>query len=329
MKPEPPMGVKGHLWSIVLAGGEGVRLRPLITRLYGEDRPKQFAALLGSRSLLQHTLDRTRLAVPAERTVVVAMRAHQAYLTETLRGASIRRVLVQPEDKGTAAAILLPAHWIHWQDPEALVAIFPSDHFVLEEQAFMDHVSDVAEVVRDHPGWMCLVGASPTEPDPEYGWIEPGEISGWSPVGEPLHWVRKFWEKPSPLTARACLEKGWLWNTFVLVARASLFLELGAQFLRQLHERLSLIRPFKDGELEGWALQQAYELSQKLSFSRSVLELCPPCLVVSRLPALTWGDWGTPERVVKSLRKARLLPKWFDESDLLASPGSDPSRRGG
>ncbi len=324
MKPESPIGGKGQLWAVVLAGGEGVRLRPLIRRLYGEDRPKQFAALVGRRSLLRQTLDRVRLAVAADRTVVVIGRSHGGYLPEALDGAPVRRVLVQPEDKGTAAGVLLPAHWIHWLDPEAIVAVFPSDHFIVEEQAFMDHVADVAEVIREHPGWMGLVGASPTEPDPDYGWIEPGEILGWSPAGQPLHRARQFWEKPSPLAARACLEKGWLWNTFVFVARTSLLLEVGARFLPQLHERLSLIRPFKDTEDERWALQQAYALSQKMSFSRGVLELCPPGLVVSGLPpALTWSDWGTPERVLKSLRGARLLPHWLSESDLLGAPDGE------
>lgn len=327
MRPE---SATGQLWAVVLAGGEGVRLRPLIRRLYGEDRPKQFAAIFGSRSLLHQALDRVRLAVAAERTVLVTLRDHDGYLAEALDGTPVRRLLVQPEDKGTAAGVLLPTHWIHWCDPEAIIAVFPSDHFIREDQAFMDHVAEVADVVREHPEWMVLLGAAPTEPEPDYGWIEPGEILGWSPSGgEPISRVRQFWEKPSSLAARACLEKGWLWNTFVFVARASLLLEVGARFLPQLHERLSLICPFKDTDLEPWALQQAYALSQKMSFSRSVLELCPPCLVVSRLPALTWSDWGTPERVVKSLRKAGLLPGWFSESDLRVEPGGEPVRRRG
>ena len=144
-----------------------------------------------------------------------------------------------------------------------------------------------------------------------------GEITGWSPAGGPISRVHQFWEKPSPLAARACLEKGWLWNTFVFVARASVLLELGRQYLGQLHEQLSLVIPFRDAELESSALEQAYGLSPKTSFSRSVLELCPPCLVVARLPRLNWSDWGSAGRVVKSLRKAGALPSWFAEGDVL------------
>jgi mannose-1-phosphate guanylyltransferase len=320
MKLEANLGTPNPPWAIVLAGGEGFRLRPLIHRLYGENRPKQFAALLGSRSLLRQTLDRIRPTICPDRTVVVTQRNHDRYLAGALDGAPVRRVLAQPEDRGTAAGVLLPTHWIHSYDPEAIVAGFPSDHFVLEEGAFMEHVADVIEVVREHPDWIVLLGARPIEADPEYGWIEPGELLAWSRAGDPLSRVRRFWEKPSSLAAAACLEKGWLWNTFVFVARTASLLEAAARFLPHLHERLSLILSFKDTELEPWALRQAYALAQKASFSRSVLELLPPSLVVSRLPRLTWSDWGTPERVIRTLRTAGLVPA--DEPEISSNPAA-------
>jgi mannose-1-phosphate guanylyltransferase len=67
-------------WAVVLAGGEGVRLRPLVRHLYGDDRPKQFSPLLGTRTLLRQTLDRAGLLIPPERTVVVTLQAHGRYL---------------------------------------------------------------------------------------------------------------------------------------------------------------------------------------------------------------------------------------------------------
>src|SRR5438128_12197666 len=106
MNLESSRGTPGRLWAVVLAGGEGIRLQPLIRRLYGENRPKQFATLVGGRSLLRQTLDRVRLAVAPEHTVVVTLRNHDSYLAEALDGTQVQRVLVQPEDKGTAAGIL-------------------------------------------------------------------------------------------------------------------------------------------------------------------------------------------------------------------------------
>ena len=74
---ESPESEHGNLWAIVLAGGEGVRLRSLTRRLYGDDRPKQYAALVGARSLLRQTLDRVSLLIPPERTVVVTLASHE------------------------------------------------------------------------------------------------------------------------------------------------------------------------------------------------------------------------------------------------------------
>src|SRR5689334_24901067 len=101
-----------HAWAIVLAGGEGRRLRPLVRRLCGDDRPKQYVKLLGARTLLRQTLDRIELAIPAERTVVVTMSRHAGYLAEEFPGPERPHMLVQPGDRGTAAAVAYAAHWV-------------------------------------------------------------------------------------------------------------------------------------------------------------------------------------------------------------------------
>lgn len=300
-----------RLWAIVLAGGEGVRLRPLVRHLYGEERPKQYATLFGTRSLLRQTLDRVALAIPPHHTVLVTLRSHARYIQAEFTGTLRPRVLVQPEDRGTAAGVLFPAYWISLQDPEATVAIFPCDHFVVEEAAFMDHVGEVAALVGRHPEWLVLLGARATEAETDYGWVEPGE-----PLVGPLWRVRRFREKPSPETAQACFAAGWLWNTFVFVAKVTTLLEAGRLLLPRLSDWLARIAPFAGTEEEPWAVQRAYALAPPANFSRAVLESCPPFLVVSRLPAVTWSDWGTPDRVVRSLTAAGLSPSWLPGLDL-------------
>ena len=111
-------------WAIVLAGGEGVRLRSLVRQRCGDERPKEFAKIVGSKSLLGHTLDRVGLKIPPSRTVISACRAHDGYLAQEFPETPAQRILAQPQDRGTAAGILFPAHWIHSQDPKPLYRFF-------------------------------------------------------------------------------------------------------------------------------------------------------------------------------------------------------------
>ncbi len=168
--------VETHTWAVVLAGGKGTRLSGLTRHVYGEDRPKQYAALTGGKSLLRQTLDRVGVLIPPDRTVVVTMVGQGSYLAAELRHESPSlHVLDQPRDRGTAAAVLLATHWILAQDPEARLVMLPSDHFVADDTIFMGHVAEVLNGLELQPERIVLLGAKPSEPEPDYGWIEPGE----------------------------------------------------------------------------------------------------------------------------------------------------------
>ncbi|HSL48203.1 MAG TPA: sugar phosphate nucleotidyltransferase [Candidatus Deferrimicrobiaceae bacterium] len=315
----------GQRWGVVLSGGEGVRLRPLVRKVLGEDRPKQYVKLLGPRSLLRQTLDRVALGVSGDRTVVVTVRPHTGYIGEEFAGSSQPPyVLVQPDDRGTAAGILYAAHWIAWRDPEATVAIFPSDHFILGEATFMAHVGEVARAVeRHHPGRVVLLGAQPTSPEGEYGWIEPGSsVDGHDGV---VSTVRQFWEKPSEARVQLCLTSGCVWNTAIVVGRADALIRLGALALPEMSARLAGIQRFLDSDEEGAALHQAYALMSRASFARAVLEPHPERLGVSRLPRVSWCDLGSPRRVLEVLARMRVRPAWADLPELPAAPGLAPT----
>ena len=301
---------RGSLWAVVLAGGEGTRLRPLVRHLCGDERPKQFSPLLGARTLLRQTLDRVGLLIPLERTVVVTLQAHARYLERELGEKPRPHVLSQPESRGTAAGILLAAQWIEARDPGATLLCFPSDHLVLEEAAFMEHMEELASFVRREPRRIVLLGAPPSQPETEYGWIEPGERVGWTSQG-PVHSIRRFREKPSKEAAAALLLRGNLWNTFVFAARAAVLLSAGRECAPALYNRLAPLRAFAGGEPERWAVRQAYALAPTVDFSRSILEACPQMLAVSKLPGLTWCDLGSPERVVTMLTRLGVSAPWL------------------
>jgi mannose-1-phosphate guanylyltransferase len=305
-----PLGPRSNLWAIVLAGGEGVRLKPLVKQVCGDERPKQYVPLFGPRTLLGQTLDRVGRLVSAERTVIVSVASHWHYLAPEAAGRPAIHVLVQPVHRGTAAGVLYPAHWIDRVDPDAVVAIFPADHFVLEEDAFMHHVEQVAAAVRARPELIVLLGARATSPETEYGWIEPGEPLARAGSAIELRRVAAFHEKPSPADAERYLDARYLWNTFVLVASLRSLLEAGRALVPDMHARLARMGSFAGTEHEDFAVRQAFALMRPANFSRAVLERRPPGLAVSELPAILWSDLGTPRRVLELAPLVRPTPAW-------------------
>lgn len=264
------------------------------------------------------TLDRVALGVPSIRTTVVTLRSHAPYFPEQWAGPEPPHMLIQPSDRGTAAGILLPLHWIARQDPGATVAVFPSDHFVSEPATFMAHVTQIAAWVEEHTDRLVLLGAHATSPEVEYGWIELGrslDVTDDRRIWE----IRHFWEKPSEGQARICLEAGCLWNTFVLVGKAATFLCAGREAVPEVDERLAAAERFLGTDEEAWALHQAYALMPTANFSRAVLEPCPPFLAVAAIPGVAWSDLGSPRRVFEILGSSQDRPAWVLSSDLIAS----------
>src|SRR5688572_11736571 len=95
--PEYAAHPSPRTWAVVLAGGEGLRMRPLVRRLFGDERPKQYVPLLGPTSLLRQTLDRVGRLIPADRTVVVSREEHARYIARELPDGPAPHVLLQPQ----------------------------------------------------------------------------------------------------------------------------------------------------------------------------------------------------------------------------------------
>jgi mannose-1-phosphate guanylyltransferase len=242
---------------------------------------------------------------------VVTIAAQESYLAEEFGHESPGpHVLQQPEDRGTAAAVLLAAHWIRARDPEARLVVLASDHFVADDGLFMAHVVEVLNVLEAQPKRIVLLGAEPTEPETDYGWIELGATLPGS-GRHPVYRVLRFQEKPAQAVATELFRSGALWNTSVFAGCAATLVDAGRACLPSLHDRLARLATFLGTEHEQWALRQAYELAPRANFSRAVLERSPQRLAVMRLSAVAWRDLGTPRRVIETLDELGIRPDWL------------------
>src|SRR5437773_2955466 len=149
-------------WALILAGGDGRRLRPLTRQIAGDDRPKQFCPVLGGETLLEQTRRRVAALAPSERVLVVVVRAHERFYAPLLADVPSRCVVIQPENRGTAPAILYGLLRLTAMTPVAPVALFPSDHYVSDDAAFIAHVEGATEAVRARPDLVVLLDRKST-----------------------------------------------------------------------------------------------------------------------------------------------------------------------
>lgn len=296
-----------NVWTIVLAGGEGERLRPLITRWLGVHRPKQYCTFVGSHSMLRHTLDRAERLTGVDRTLVVVASHHEPQVWDRLAPHHEEAIIAQPRNRDTAAGIFLPLAHIGARDPEATVIILPSDHFVHPQEAFLTAIQRAVAVVQRQHDKLVLLGVRPDTAETEYGWIRPG-----SPVdsveGQAIHQVAGFREKPDTREAQHLLRTGGLWNTMVIAVRWSTLWQLGWRCFPTLMAHFEEFRPHIGTDEEMRALDTLYDALPSVNFSTNLLQQALDSLVVMELRGVLWSDWGSERRIVETLQRIGKSP---------------------
>jgi mannose-1-phosphate guanylyltransferase len=294
------MALEARRWAIVLGAGDGTRLHSL-TRRMGVPVPKQYCSLDGEQSLFQLALRRAERVVSPACIVTVVAEGHRDWWQQDLRELPPRNVVVQPANRGTAAGVLLPLLEVMRRDPEARVALFPSDHWVEAEWVLADAVGSVFELLELDPRRVILLGISPDEAEPGYGWIVPGACRA-AAANTSVSAVTSFVEKPDPESARLLMLAGGLWNSFIMAGSATALVQLYARRLP------GLLAAMRAASLIGSprAMAELYEVLEPRDFSRDLLQGGESDLLVAQVPSCGWTDLGTPLRVAACVRRAAL-----------------------
>jgi mannose-1-phosphate guanylyltransferase len=302
--------------GIILSAGNGSRLQEFVRQRRGDNLPKQYINFIGSRSMLEHTWDRATTLMPAEQLFMVVAKQHLRFpeVHRQLKLKPPQSLVIQPANRETAPGILLPLLHIYNCYPEATVAVFPSDHFVLEEDRFMRHVDDAFRVVESDPSRLVLLGLEPHEPDPEYGYIVPGKrIETFAPSS--VRPVEMFVEKPSVEAAKKIIASGALWNTMVMVFACKTFLCVIQRAAPELYRSFEPIQNALGTPDEQQVIERVYENLLPINFSKGVLEFLPfehrRALTVLPVRGVTWNDWGTADHLSSTLQQLGAA-EWAD-----------------
>ena len=291
---------RSNVWSIVLAGGEGTRVRGFLKQLCGGNGLKQFSPIIGRRSMVQHTLDRMQQRVPAERILVVVAAHHREEAAQQLAHWPHQNIIYQPANRDTAPGILLPLAHITYRDPSATLVVSPSDHFVRDETSFMESVHTALRDLKQHPNEMVLLGMTPEQgSETEYGYIE---VKKKRRAARAVP-VAGFVEKPPLQLARRLIQQGALWNTMVFAVTSAALWQMVRDAVPSLYNAFGLIQAMLNSVHAPRFIEHIYEMLPNVNFSSDICAPMAGKLRVLPVPNVGWSDWGTVASILRSLQE--------------------------
>ena len=301
-------------WSILLAGGEGTRLRGLSLDARGRHCPKQFCTFGLGPSLLRRSVERAAALVPKSRIVAVVTEPQRKWWASELDDLPEGNIVVQPRDRGTAPAVLWSLLRILREDSDARVIILPCDHFVAQEPVLRGSLQEaLASADRD----VVLLGAVPRRAETDLGWIQPLAADDST-----LLQIESFVEKPDWHVAIELKRRGGLLNMAILAASGEALLDLFRLATPELLNTLGgdSVKPTSPSTQ---AICGAYEAISSVDFSHDVLEKVAgdAVLRVKVVPQCGWFDVGTPARLAT-------LPVFVGERSRLYSIDDETQRLG-
>ena len=219
MKSVATLDIHKHLYVTILAGGVGSRFWPASTRA----KPKQLLPLATSQPMVVDTVDRALKLVPPDRIRILAGAHLHESLQNLLPDLPSESFKIEPQVRGTAAALT----WASWEichlDPEAVMISLHADHLIQPEEKFLSLVGDIVTLLETND-WLFTIAINPEREETGYGYIEPGDSLAIQGETEAFK-VTSFKEKPGVETVKEYLKKGYLWNSGIFVWKAKSFID--------------------------------------------------------------------------------------------------------
>jgi mannose-1-phosphate guanylyltransferase len=252
-------------YALIMAGGAGTRLWPMSRA----GLPKQFVPFINGRSLIQLAFERLEGLIPAENRYVCAGRRH-ADLVHGILDLQERRFLAEPVGRDTLNAVGLGAAVIACKDPEAVIAVFTSDHVIEPIDQFQQIVSHGFRLAETTPKTLVTFGVRPSHAATCYGYLRLGEL-----IDESARVVREFKEKPDVVTAERYFADGpesYLWNSGMFVWRAETLLDCIRRYEPESFDGLTKIASAWDTKERDDVLNAVFPALRKNSVDYAVME---------------------------------------------------------
>lgn len=277
------MTMNQNYFAVIMAGGIGSRFWPVSTSNY----PKQFHDMLGTgQSLLQKTYARINKIVPAENIYILTNERYLQLTLEQLPDISEQQVVLEPAMRNTAPCILLAALKIQKQNPNALMLVAPSDHWIEDEEAYANDVIRCYKASEEADILMTL-GILPTFPNTGYGYIESDSEENLE-----IKKVKQFREKPDYETAKRFLADGnFLWNAGIFIWSVKSIVNSYKTHLNQMYTHFFSGWNQLNTPEEKAFIQKEYAKAENISIDYGILEKAENVYV--KPATFDWNDLGT------------------------------------
>lgn len=282
-----------NYYAILMAGGVGSRFWPVSTTEF----PKQFHDMLGSgETLIQKTFSRLAKLIPAENILILTNERYNNLVLEQLPMVKPEQVLLEPAMRNTAPCILYASLKIQKQNPDAVMVVAPSDHWIEDETAFAANLQACFDFCQKENALMTL-GIQPTYPNTGFGYIEFDKTDENS-----IKKVNQFREKPDYETAKSFLEQGnFLWNGGIFIWSAKSIAAAFEKFQPQMNMLFQQGIESYNTESEKQFINENYASAENISIDYAVMEKAKNVYV---LPAtFDWNDLGTWGQLHEKLAK--------------------------